>query len=54
MMARRQKGILTDELFQILTMVPWWVGPILAGITFLVFRFLLPAVFQPHSEDPMS
>jgi len=53
-MARRGKGLLTDELLQILTMVPWWVGPILAGITFLVFRFLLPAVFQPNSADPMS
>lgn len=53
-MARRQKSFLFDELLPLLTMAPWWVGPILAGIAFLVCRFLLPAVLQPPTENPLA
>lgn len=38
-MARRDDGIL-DMILEL----PWWIGAILAGATYLVMRFVLPEV----------
>ena len=53
MSPRRQSSPL-DDMFAILKVVPFWVGPILAAIVYVFFRFLLPALLTPkHSGfDP--
>ncbi|MHB8804387.1 MAG: topoisomerase DNA-binding C4 zinc finger domain-containing protein [Coriobacteriia bacterium] len=40
-MARRDDGIL-DMIFEL----PWWIGAIFAGVTYLVMRFVLPGVLD--------
>lgn len=47
-MARRRKaepsGV--DALFDFLVAAPAWAGPLLAGVAFVVFRWVIPAVLQ--------
>ena len=51
-MARRRKdGGFFDDLYEMLLVVPAWVGPPLALLFFLVLRFLFPAIFG-SSEKP--
>ncbi|MFG0292613.1 MAG: restriction endonuclease [Phycisphaerales bacterium JB050] len=45
-MARRQDDTpFLDDLMEMFKRVPWWVGPIAILGTWLVFQFILPAVF---------
>jgi restriction system protein len=39
-MPRKKRGL--DEFFELLTIAPVWVGPLLAGVSYPVFRFLIP------------
>ena len=41
-MARRRNTTLFDTLFQYLVVVPWWVGPMLAGLAYLSLHFAIP------------
>jgi hypothetical protein len=43
-MARRKDGIL-----DMLTELPWWIGVIVAGVTYLVMRYLLPGLMDDGS-----
>jgi len=52
-MGRRRKADNFDQLQELLTLMPWWIGPILALLMFLGIRFLLPRVFTT-SEQPLS
>ena len=47
---RKDEGFL-DDLYDMLLVVPAWVGPPLALLVFLVLRFLIPAIFG-DSEKP--
>ena len=41
---KRNEGLL-DQIFNILLVVPTWVGPLLALAFYVGFRFLVPAIF---------
>jgi len=42
-------------LFGLLTRVPFWVGPVLALLVFLILRYLVPSVFYRENPDsPMQ
>ena len=43
-MARRNKEDPLGALFKMLVDLPWWFGPILAGLVYLFRRFILPLV----------
>jgi hypothetical protein len=43
-MARRNKATFIGDLFDLLLAVPWWGGPLLAGLTYLFLRYLVLAV----------
>lgn len=43
-MPRRRESTVLDDIFELLKIAPIWVGPILAVLTFVVFRFILPAL----------
>lgn len=43
-MSRRNETTILDDIFGLLKMAPIWVGPILAVVTFVLFRFFFPAV----------
>ena len=40
-----------DRLLSLLRIMPWWVGPSMAAMTFLSIRFVLPALFPHGSND---
>jgi restriction system protein len=46
-MARRRAEfeVVLDELFSLLRMVPWWVGPIVIGVTWVGCAFVVPWIF---------
>ncbi len=50
-MARRGRESGADAFFDFLTTVPWWVGPICAGLVYVGFRFAVPAIFG-SATDP--
>ena len=39
---RRQESVL-DDTFDLLKVMPIWVGPILAVVVFILFRFVFPS-----------
>ena len=51
MTRRRKDEGFFDDLYEMLLVVPSWVGPPLALLFFLVLRFLIPAIFG-GSEKP--
>ena len=51
MTRRRKDEGFFDDLYDVLLVVPSWVGPPLALLFFLVLRFLIPAIFG-GSEKP--
>lgn len=56
-MARRSRknDSLLDDLFSLLVMVPWWVGPLLAMLFYCVLQWMVPAWFgSPDTDDPMN
>ena len=48
-MSRRQQPPLLPVIFDLLKVAPFWVGPILAVIVFVLFRFVSPA-FIPATK----
>lgn len=53
-MARRKRTTL-DDLGDFFVAVPWWIGPIVAGAGFAVFRYLLPLLMpRPTSDNPAT
>lgn len=51
MTRRRKDEGFFDDLYEMLLVVPAWVGPPLAAVFYLVLRFLIPAIFG-GSEKP--
>lgn len=51
MTRRRKDGSFSDDLYEMLLVVPSWVGPPLAMLFFLALRFLIPAIIG-GSEKP--
>ena len=51
MTRRRKDEGFFDDLYDMLLVVPAWVGPPLALLFFLLLRFLIPAIFG-GSEKP--
>jgi restriction system protein len=51
-MARRrsQSNSFFDDLLGVLRVVPWWVGPPLIVLTWVLFRYILPAIFHGITE----
>lgn len=51
--SRRRDESWTDELLALLTIAPWWVGPLLAGVAFCLFRWMIPVMMggSGSSED---
>ena len=43
-MARRNKVTPAEEFFDMLVALPWWVGPVLAGLVYLFFGFVVPGI----------
>ena len=43
-MARRKKDNLLDDLSHLLMTTPWWAGPLLALVAFLLFRLAIPLI----------
>ena len=43
---RRRNDGFFDVIFEILSAVPIWIGPILAGLFYVAFRFAWPTVFS--------
>ncbi len=43
-----------EDLFDILTMAPVWVGPTLAALSFPILRYLIPYVLSGKDADPMA
>lgn len=43
--SRRKEIGFVDELFDLLLVVPIWVGPLVAGVVFVLLRWVIPAVF---------
>lgn len=41
-MSRRRQQLVLDDVFEMLKVAPIWVGPVLAVIVFIAFRFILP------------
>lgn len=54
-MGRKQQAPI-DELFEMLKVMPVWVGPILAVVAFIVFRFLVPLSLPipKNAGDPVQ
>ena len=42
-MPRRKENSFVDELFDLLLVVPIWVGPVLAAVVFVLLRWVIPA-----------
>ena len=51
-MARRRKDNLADDLFDLLMGAPWWGGPLLALVAFLLLRLAVPAILGIGAESP--
>lgn len=52
MTRRRQEQKSFDELYELLLVVPSWVGPLLALLGFLVLRFVMPSLLDQGGEHP--
>lgn len=50
-MGRRKQQSEFDQLFELLKITPYWVGPILALVAFLGLKFVLPH-FLPQPQNP--
>ncbi len=48
-MGRRSRQSMIEDIFDTLKVTPIWVGPILAVVVFLIFRFI-PPLFFPGSQ----
>jgi restriction system protein len=46
-MGKRHKQDNFDNLRDLLTLMPWWVGPVLALVVVVGIRFLVPLAFPP-------
>lgn len=52
-MTRRRQDSLFDDILDLLKVTPMWVGPILAVVFFVVFRFLIPS-FLPDTQHGVA
>ncbi|MCA9253725.1 MAG: DUF2034 domain-containing protein [Phycisphaerales bacterium] len=50
---RKDEGFF-DELYEMLLVVPSWVGPPLAGVFYLVLRFIIPAIFRGGEKPDIN
>lgn len=53
-MARRRKAksSLATELLELLMLTPWWIGPLLAVLTFAAIRWLVPVWLSAQFPEP--
>jgi restriction system protein len=49
---RRRDETFFDNMLDLLTVTPAWVGPVLAAALFVVVRFMLPPLFGPRDDGP--
>lgn len=52
MARRKNQASLFDDIFDLLTITPIWVGPLLAVLTFALFRYIAPLAFPPRHDAP--
>lgn len=55
-MPRRNEETFPEVLFDFLRHLPWWVGPIVIAVTFVVLRWAMPALIDvPQPQfDPST
>ncbi len=51
---RREDESAMDALWALLMVAPAWAGPALAGLAYLVLRYLIPLVFFSGHPDQMA
>ncbi|HNO80316.1 MAG TPA: DUF2034 domain-containing protein [Phycisphaerae bacterium] len=51
---RRKDDDFFEELYELLLVVPAWVGPPLAGVFYLVLRLIIPAMFGGSEKPDIS
>lgn len=49
-MPRRQEHSSLDDLFDLLKLTPFWVGPLVAVVAFCLFRFLIPILIPAKTS----
>jgi len=49
--SRKNGYSIFDDLFVLLMVVPIWVGPMLAGITYALFRWIVPACVGKQDDS---
>ena len=50
-MPRRAKTTLADDLIELVSRLPWWVGVVLALVGYLVLHGVATAAAQAHLAD---
>jgi restriction system protein len=53
-MARRNERSVLDDLFEVLIEVPSWIGPVLAGIAYIVMAWFVPWLLRPKSPTDIA
>jgi len=50
----RKKEDLPNALFKTLVLVPSWVGPVMAAVSYLLVRYLAPHLLSGGATDPLA